>query len=420
MTTICNTHRSYRALADGFLRQLVPSQDHIKYLNQCRSKVRSCLKPGLRSFIDQYCLNGPLPKFRIQGSWAYGLCNLPAHDNQELDLDYGVYLSASIFEGDLQYSGHVLKEYFDKVEALIGDLAEQEGWELDTTNDNCVRVILENNTHLDIPVYIVPSQMFDAFEENNQLDSGIRKSANASMKFEDRNMFDSINFGDQQLNETISLESYQLSYEEKFEDHIDLENINRITMAKRNGEYRESDCEQVRRWFSDTLDKYEDKGSQLRYICRYLKAWRDYKWVDGGGPSSILLMVIACQNYTYIENRDDCALLNVAMALPNALMHEVKETSIPDHENEDFNRIKPENRLYCFNMANAFLNSIRDGLHTDNIKLCILNHVGSYGERFPKKLEYIDVKNLDKEKSIFVQSAITTIQPKLPPSVTSG
>ncbi len=418
MNAICNTHRSYRARQDGLLRKLVPEQEHVQFLNECRRKVRSCLKTGLRDFINMYDTEGPDPKFRIQGSWAYGLCNLPAYDHQELDLDYGVYLSSSIFKDDTQYSKKTLKQYFDEVESLVSVLAEDEGWTVDA-NDNCVRLIIGKNSHLDVPVYIVPASMFDDLEENSQLQTGVKLAA-ATASFESRGMYDSASYADLAMDGTSIFESYRMDFEAKFKDHIDLENITRITMAKRDGDYRASDCEQVRKWFSDFLESQEDKGTQLRYICRYLKAWRDWHWKEGGGPSSILLMVISCQNYSFISDRDDLALLAILKRLPEALKGTVKEIRIPDHEDEDFNRIKPEDRQFCSTKAANFFSLITDALSEEQAKYCIDKHILAFGNRFPNNAEYVKVVPIDPEGAIFAQPAVVGSHAKLPPSVTSG
>ncbi len=46
-----------------------------------------------------------------------------------------------------------------------------------------------------------------------------------------------------------------------------------IHLAMRNGEWKKSDPEQVSKWFNDRVTEH---GDQLRRVCRYLKAWRDY------------------------------------------------------------------------------------------------------------------------------------------------
>ncbi|TCB75663.1 cyclic GMP-AMP synthase DncV-like nucleotidyltransferase [Acinetobacter sp. ANC 4177] len=418
---VLNAHRGYRAKEDGFLRALIPSENTIKELNECRKIIRSCLKTGLRSFIDEYNPNGPNPKFRIQGSWAYGLCNLPAHKGQELDLDYGVYLSSEIFDECTEYSKETLKNYFLKVEDLLKELAIEQNWKLDTEdNVNCIRLLVNSFTHLDVPVYIVPRDMFDSLEEYSELQVGIRKSS-SNIGLEDYNLSDSLAMDSHLLYENFRFESHGLLYEEKFKDHIDLENIKRITMAQRDGGYRESDCEQVRQWYLNFLSEQEDSGSQIRFLCRYLKAWRDYHWMEGGGPSSILLMVIACQNYNFIEGRDDLALLNILQSLPQSLKGPVFENAIPDHESEDFNRIKPEKRIYCSKKATEFLNLIKDGLSTTDKKYCLDYHIDAFGARYPNNEDYVVTTKLPfTEEDTFKQTLNSSQLAKVLPSVTSG
>ena len=115
-------------------------------------------------------------------------------------------------------------------------------------------------------------------------------------------------------------------------------------MAKRDGCWQSSDCEIIRQWFSDKLKaQSSDNGQQLRNICRYLKAWRDWVFDKKGAPSSILLMIIACKYYKYEEGRDDLALLHILGNLPECLNSNVYE-EIQDHESEDFNRMSCEER----------------------------------------------------------------------------
>lgn len=93
-----NLHRTFRARDDGFITQIKPTNDQRDYLNACRQKVRATLKQGMANFIVENGGDPNLvkPKFRLQGSWAYGTCNQPAYPTQEMDVDYGVYLPNSL------------------------------------------------------------------------------------------------------------------------------------------------------------------------------------------------------------------------------------------------------------------------------------------------------------------------------------
>ncbi|MFX7785153.1 hypothetical protein ABTJ92_23300, partial [Acinetobacter baumannii] len=72
-------------------------------------------------------------------------------------------------------------------------------------------------------------------------------------------------------------------------------------MATRDGMWRPSDPEDVAKWFDDRIKQHSD---QLRRVCRYLKAWRDFQWTSGG-PTSVSIMVAAGQSFEHIQGRDD-------------------------------------------------------------------------------------------------------------------
>ena len=72
-------------------------------------------------------------------------------------------------------------------------------------------------------------------------------------------------------------------------------------MATRAGEWKPSDPGAVAQWFRDCSSVH---GEQLQRICRYVKAWRDFHWTEGG-PSSILLMILVTQGFVANPRRAD-------------------------------------------------------------------------------------------------------------------
>lgn len=363
MTTKLNLHRVFRVNEVGFVNKIKPSQNDRNFLEICRSKIRKALTLPVKQFTKMYSVNSQevTPKFRVQGSWAYGTCNSPAHKSQEMDLDYGIYLPVRVF-GDLDNSKEAAKLYFRTVEAALKKLAQIEGWGFDNSKDTCIRLKVSENAHLDVPLYAVPDQMFSKFKENHDL------------------ILDSVG---------VALEHYRKSEDSGWvlveEASIDLSEITTIHMAKRDGDWKASDCEQVRAWFKERLNEQPDNGKQLRYICRYLKAWRDYTW-ETGGPTSILLMVIAVNNYKYIEERDDEALHYTCQRLEEALKGIVKDARIKQHEEEDFNeRFRKDGSAHTHAQAAKKLEEHLDlALNLAN-PTGALNHLHSrFGERIPK------------------------------------
>lgn len=393
-----NLHNVFRSRPNGFLNKIKPTEIQKNYLNECRVKVRSKIKQGLSSFISEYTDLPISPKFRIQGSWAYGTCNQPAKPQQEMDIDYGVYLPASLFHGER--SDLLAKKYFEAVEVLLIDLAKEERWEIDSTKDTCVRLKLQSQSqsHMDIPLYIVPDEMFNDLEEKNQMISEASLTADQHMNINSAYY--------------CGLESF--SYEERL---IKLDNITKIHMAKRSGGWKESDCEIIRKWYSDLLAKQPDNGRQLRYIARYLKAWRDNIFLEGG-PSSILLMVIANRYYSYEKERDDIALLNVIKFLPKTLENQVIEPSIPEHEDEDFNRIPPEKRAECSEKAHQLYNYLKTSITVSDPSNAISFLRYSFGDRIPKDISLIAIDS--SSESYFSEPPKRAEKPNILVPVTGG
>ena len=145
-------------------------------------------------------------------------------------------------------------------------------WQLDTSApSSCIRIKIRSNAHMDIPLYAVPDDMFDSLEERNELQVSLGTTTAID---------ESLNYSEWAF-EDFNIRSFA---EESLMD----KNIRMIHMARRDGTWQESDCELIRKWFADKLKSLENNGQQLRAICRYLKAWRDWQFADKSfQPSSI-------------------------------------------------------------------------------------------------------------------------------------
>lgn len=69
-------------------------------------------------------------------------------------------------------------------------------------------------------------------------------------------------------------------------------------------EWEESDPEGLNEYLRDYLGT--DEGKQLRRVIRYLKRWRDEKYINPTSsnqtPPSIALTLMACKHFSYVEN----------------------------------------------------------------------------------------------------------------------
>lgn len=317
-----------------------------------------------------------------------------------MDFDYGVYLPVRAFEGFNPNAGasEQAKNYFEQVESMMKDLCCQHNWRLDTSApSSCIRIKIKSNAHMDIPLYAVPDDMFDDLEERNELQLSLDSATPINESF-DVGFYDWV------------LEDY--GFRSFAEESLMDKNIEMIHMAKRDGEWKESDCELIRKWFADKLSSLPNKGQQLRAICRYLKAWRDWQFADKSfQPSSILLMIIACKHYQYHQSRDDLALLSVLEKLSNDLRNKVSE-NIEGHKREDFNRMEEHERVQASQYADKLYQSFIASLNnSDTTK--VLNFItNEWGNRIPQDESLIETSRQPIfDTPSLVQSKITPQTP---------
>lgn len=394
-----NLHRIFVDRGIGFKKEITPTEQDLNFFNEVKKVVKSHLKTKIKEFLEQQGIASIAPKFRIQGSWAYGTCNLPAKQGQEMDFDYGVYLPVRAFEGFNPNAGasEQAKNYFEQVESMMKDLCCQHNWRLDTSApSSCIRIKIKSNAHMDIPLYAVPNDMFDALEERNDLQLSL-DSATTPIQ-------ESLNYFEWAFEDYGTRSFIEKSLADK--------NIQMIHMARRDGTWQESDCELIRKWFADKLKSLDNNGQQLRAICRYLKAWRDWQFADTTfQPSSILLMIIACKHYQYHQSRDDLALLSVLEKLPDALNSDIYE-NIEEHESEDFNRMKSHERPIAKQYADKLYQSFMASLNnSDTTK--VLNFItNEWGNRIPQDESLIETSRQPIfDTPSLVQSKITPQTP---------
>lgn len=283
--------------------ELVLTDAQTTKLKACQTKIRAALKEGLKqaaTFVspEEYYNEGYLstarsqalvdqelrPRFRTQGSWVYDTLNRPAQTGQQIDLDDGMYVPMSIVEGHPTVASAGL---YRVVELILEKLCEVEGWSLDTSKNICVRVIIDREAHVDINIYAVPDDQLGRIE----------KRAMAKALTEDAA------FSEETLQE-LRLESDQ------------------IYVAHRRKGWEQSDPLELEDWFKDAVARHS-KWTDVTRIVRYVKAWRDQKWVSSS-LSSLSLMVCVVEaldeaNSPPTPNRDDDGLLVVARALPSKL-----------------------------------------------------------------------------------------------------
>lgn len=301
---------SKRAEPRCYRDRITPTDEQESALFTARRKIRDQLRREIPRLTEQaFGREGRArPRFRTQGSWAYKTCNQPCHEEQEMDLDYGVYLPVSAWEDSGLQPKAAARTYFDMIEHALKPIVESEGWEFYHGKDTCVRVVLPGiGAHIDVPLYVAPDLEFQRIVE-----AVLKAVASESVRFaEDR------------------------------DDDIDEEqwhHFEHIALAMRDGTWKPSDPRKVSDWFE--AETRRQNGEQLRRICRYLKGMRDFRW-RSGGPTSILLMICASKAWKGNEERDDLALLQVLENIGPIFLGPVV---CPQIGEEDFNRLSSEDR----------------------------------------------------------------------------
>lgn len=352
---------------DTFCDRLEPSENQRNFLIECKNEIRDYLRPKIRAAtttvlgMDQ----AVSPRFRTQGSWSYKTCVQPPFSPpQEIDWDFGLYLPVTVWEENGP-PHKMAKAYFVLVEGLLTSLCREKGWKLVPGKATCIRVQVANWAHIDIPLYAAPNHDFDKIMEKAALTARMSSIT-----------LDSVSFSD-------SAEAGEMS-EQLWED------LDHIVMATRSGEWKSSDPEAVARWYNDRVLEHTD---QLRRICRYLKGWRDYHWQDGGGPTSVSIMIAVAQTFEPQRGRDDLALEKSAMHLSVAILGELRERGI-DNAAEDFNnRLSTEEKKFASHKAKELAQTLKKAREQiPHLKHHAITHLqNQFGERIPNRIDLIDI-----------------------------
>jgi hypothetical protein len=361
-----------------------PTKEKRDFLEQCKNDIRDYLRLRIQH-VTKTALGMPesvTPRFRTQGSWSYKTCIEPAfHPPQEMDWDFGIYLPVSIWEENGP-PHEMAKKYFDLVESLLKDLCTKKGWKLNSGKDTCIRVQVVNWAHIDIPLYAAPKHKFSQIFERAAM-------AASNRSFTALNGFSLI------AEDTDFAELREQTWED----------LDDIVMATRTGTWKASDPEAVSRWFRDRVAEH---GEQLRRVNRYLKAWRDFHWSEGGGPTSIALMIATGQAFKPQRHRDDLALENSISHLSEVIQGEIRETAIDDGA-EDFNRLTEAERIIVAKKASDLVSALLAARSSaDHMKQEVIHILQQqFGRRIPSRHDLVEIDN-------GLESVRTTVAQRVP------
>ena len=182
-------------------------------------------------------------KFLTQGSFSYKTLNKPQHTpTQQMDLDDGVYFRMSNIDDKIKLNSSLLFSY---IEQQISPLVEiHNNWKM-KKKSTCVRVEIDDEKHIDLPLYIVPDEEF-------LKDKMLARQTHASL-----NTFNLLGFDN-------------------------------IYMAHRKDDWVQSDPRKIIKWVEYCTGKY----GRYRELCRIIKAWRDHQWKESPWSSICIMRMV--------------------------------------------------------------------------------------------------------------------------------
>ena len=315
---------------ESLLSNLDLSQEEKSQLVDARTIIRATLRLAITEMSKPLTDDGHsvVPKFFTQGSWAYDTLNRQTQPPQQVDMDDGCYLPLGFIK-ETGKPKQAAKGYFGIADKALQLLCDARKWSYIGDNEHCCRVVINDKMHIDVPLYAIDGKRF------------------ALLKF-------------------TKAKSGNLAEAERADDTEDVSwarvsDAKDVLHATRSGGWQYSDPIAVRDW---AVGAAEMTGPQLRSIWRYLKTWRD-RHFKSGGPSSILLMVISEAGFGLESSRDDIKLRDVADYLAGAIS---KDVHPPWDEDENLNRLTPEERGHVARMARDLVVSLNSCFSTETSK----------------------------------------------------
>lgn len=325
-----NAHKALNSANEScYVKKLKLPKEREEELRAVRDELRDAIRSGLKDWTDRFpitemvtrdaivALNSEQaditeafgrPKFRMQGSFSYSTVNDPAKGKTpplQIDLDDGMFLPTRYISRDGALAPSVAADgYFRAVEQLVSDVCEKNGWTL-KKKTSCVRVEIDREAHVDIALYAVPEKEFVTLVETAMAQNRLIRDGFMDLRDDD--------FANE-IYDRLSADQMRLAC--RGDDG--------------RGKWIPSDPRKLEDWFRDAV---RDHGDQVRFVSRYLKAWRDEQDLVGLASIALMWAVVEVfknhQGYKPFNGRDDLALLAVARALPDILRQEIPNPVVP-------------------------------------------------------------------------------------------
>lgn len=275
------------------------------------------------------------PRFMTQGSFVYNTINKPANPPiQQMDLDDGVYLPLSYVgngaNGNFEQAAKIIKNIIGD---CIKDLCDDKNWTLEGKHSKCLRIIINNTSHIDLPIYSIP---------DNEI--------------------------------TTVTDSLTFSRMDSLNKFLSYDKTKNVLLATDNG-WIKSDPRVIHEWVKNTKDQF---GSDFIYYSRYFKAWRDYQW-DKSKFSSIMIMAGIAQalsESSYYKNEN--VALNLS-TIATSLKLYLSNGGIKDPDDSKKLDERLPDRDEIINKLDTLAIDLSEATKINNAQLL----VNFFGDRFP-------------------------------------
>lgn len=394
MPTKLNLHK-LMSRDEGYLRKLRVAKEDEVTLSTAREQIRDVLRGAFRNwrtYLSESELRDnavaaafipnalPTPKFRIQGSFAYFTVNdCQNPPRQQIDQDDGVFLPLSfVMVGNTERPTIASEAYFKLVERALAPLCSQKGWLLNfkKKKNSCVRVQLNGRLHIDLPLYAVRDNAFEALVET----AGVTALQKSFLR------------DSRELDERIYRE---LSGAE-------------LILAHRELGWIQSDPRVLETWFKNANTLY---GDIVRDLSRAFKGLRDAKFNDG--LSSICIMALVVRAIEQLDglntNRFDVALVEVAREIARNLQQPVVNPAFPDDATKHLCvGWTPEYRATVRTLFADAADQLEEGIDgTFHRSIAMQKARAAYGQRVPNDESLISVDS--------VAAAVRSVEPQPQP-----
>jgi hypothetical protein len=337
---------------------------------------------------DRHTLIQLTPKFRVQGSFSYATVNDPVPQYtppQEVDIDIGCYIPLQYAEANPALAHTLLFEVIDGVLTKIA--SQNSGWKAVCDKNTCGRLNTTEGAHIDVVAYATPEAEFKKLTERSEM----------------------------MLAALSESKSYNLDEESVDFFKKELLHFDKVNMAHRTEGWKESDPKLVTDWFQEQCKNKK----HLRKISKILKAWRDFTWKDGQGPSSISLMVMASHIFGQ-HNEPECLMDALILTTSNlvGLMQQDQYLPVAPHDKVWPRSGDEKHKAVTIDALinlNAVLTSCK---YTETDRKVITNKlIANFGDRLPNRPDWIS--EISKGKTKHKHPPIST-PPTQRPNTTAG